>query len=294
MDKESINQNPLSSEDTYSGKIYPLGSPTGGNIDLKWLREQLDERIIQTDVNEQFEKREDLHIPEVFQSDSSGEIDIASIKDVQYAESDALRCITGQIVLDDPSTITFRDKKVLILETLSAQFVIGEHESLHFLSIFGERRIVNNISDIISDDINNLGFSLNDEMSIGHVGFIEIANDLVDNLLNTTFSDYPQPSLDKKRYLGRGYQDEPEYKEETRRGNVHGHRFTTSKLDGKETTIEISDDGLVRSYTKITLEAYLHLITEYILPNVNRPVQSSAHSFSTEGSKASGENKDSN
>jgi len=105
----------------------------------------------------------------------------------------------------------------------------------------------------------------------------------VDYLRLTTIADYSNPNIDKKRYIGKGYDDEPEFTRDLQNGNIHGHRFGTQKIgDGTDKTVEVSEDGLVRSYNTIALGEYLHMVATYIVPNVRMQTQTSVHAYSEE------------
>ncbi|EJN61576.1 hypothetical protein [Halogranum rubrum] len=281
--ESSDSSDPILEESSFSGKVFLLGAPQTGVLDHQRLCEELEGRTVELegDFNED---EENLHIPPVFRSESGDAAAIAKITRVSKFKASQVSGVVGFVRHNQPDTVTFEDKKILTLDSVETRFAIYECSGQYYLSILGKRALVNSISKIISDELERVGFTIQ-ELSIEHDGFENIYRELVDYLRITTFSDYSNPTIDKKRLIGNGYGEEEEYRREARDGSVRGHRFGTRKIgDGTDKTIEISGDGLVRCYNKIALGEYLGMIAQYIIPNVRTQTQSSVFAF---GSKES-------
>jgi hypothetical protein len=266
---ESGTTSPLLEEDQYSGKIFYLSS-NSSVIDLEDLKQGLSDRKIhfEADFDDEDDK-EELVVPRIFRAEDGSVLTVTTSTAVEYVERGDLQALTGLFVLDEPGIITFRDDRVLILDTLDVRFAVFSSGDDYFLVLLGKRELVTYVLEILSEELNEMNLSAI-ECEIKHSGIDNIADELADELLDTTFEDYPQPSIDKKRIWGRGYGEDPEYQKEKQRGNVRGHMMSTTELaDGEEKVISVSDDGLIRSYSNLTLYTYLDMIVNYIIPNIS-------------------------
>lgn len=257
-------KNPLYEKYQYTGKIYRLsGEPTV--FDYEELASGLRQKKIYTELN--YDEDEKITVPEVFQTPGGTIETMTNFNPVEVREENGLRIVTGFVILDDPNEINFRDQRVLVMNTSEVRFAIFGYDGDHFLVMMGSRELVDGVLEIIRGDLDDLGVKAN-PVNITPQGIENIADSLADVLLDTTFEDYPQTTIDKKRIWGRGYRDDPEYQEEKDRGKVRGHMMATTELaDEREKVISISDDGLVRSYSNMMLLTYLKMIRDYILPN---------------------------
>lgn len=282
---------PIAKEGAYSGKIFLLGAPRTGVLDHVWLQEVLENASVKIESAVNLEDT-DLHIPEIFQTDSGKTADIASINEVSEFETAAVSGVVGLIKHNDPDTITFEEDRVLILKSCETQFAIFQTQGQYYLSILGRRELAESISEIISEELKRIGFTIED-LHIDDRGFENIAEKLVDYLRLTTIADYSNPNIDKKRYIGKGYDNEEEFMRDLQNGSIHGHRFGTQKIgDGTDKTVEVSEDGLVRSYNTISLGEYLNMIATYIVPNVRKQTQTSVHAYSKGSIASTGQNLD--
>ena len=260
------SENPLDVIDQYTGKVFRLSS-TAGSLDLNRLPDMLSGKRIFLDPPKEYQN-EDIEVPEIFKT--NGEVRImTTVENVQRVSGGDLDIVTGDIILDETGSVMFRNQQVLLLDTESVQFVIFEYESIHYISLIAGRKLVDNVLKILGDDFEDENLSLT-EILLSSSDIDKVADDLADELLNTTFQDYPQSSIDKKYISGRGYQNEPEYQEEKRRGAVRTHMMATEKLiDGSEKVVSLSEDALVRSYSNLALHTYLNMIRDYILPPIS-------------------------
>ena len=257
-------KNPLYEKHQYTGKIYRLsGEPAV--FDYEELASGLRQKKIYTELN--YDEDEKIIVPEVFQTPGGTIETMTNFNPVEVREENGLRIVTGFVILDDPNEVNFRDQRVLVMNTSEVRFAIFGYDGDHFLVMMGSRELVDGVLEIIRGDLDDLGVKAN-PVNITPQGIENIADSLADVLLDTTFEDYPQTTIDKKRIWGRGYRDDPEYQEEKNRGKVRGHMMATTELaDEREKVISISDDGLVRSYSNMMLLTYLKMIRGYILPN---------------------------
>lgn len=259
-------ENPLTQSATYSGKVYRL-TKTQGKLDLPTLQAQLSNKTIHLDTPSEYQEDEDLIKPDVFTENGKIKI-ITTIEDVELTENGAMRALSGNIVLDETGAVVFREKRVLVLDTESVRFVVFEDSECYYMVLIAGRNLVENVLHIIAEELEELDLSLT-EITLTSDDIDHIADQLAEELLNTTFQDYPQSSINKKYISGRGYQTEPEYQEEKRRGSVRTHMMATQEIGNGEKVISISEDTLVRSYSKLELQTYLIMIKEYILPHIS-------------------------
>ncbi|EFW90439.1 hypothetical protein ZOD2009_19023 [Haladaptatus paucihalophilus DX253] len=262
------HDNPLSVKDTYSGKIFQLAS-TSEELNFDLLKEHLTNRTIHLDPPDDYLDKEDLEVPRVF-TDESGDIKIVTtIEEVRHVETSEFEALTGSIVLDETGSVIFREQQVLILDTETVNFAIFEDADIFYVILIAGRNLVQHVIDVVANEFDEIELSIDPIPELDSRDIEAVADHLADELMDTTFRDYPQPSINKKRITGRGYQNEPEYEEEKRRGAVHAHMMAISKVgDGSEKVVSISDDGLVRSYSNMTLRSYLSMIRDYILPHI--------------------------
>jgi Pyruvate/2-oxoacid:ferredoxin oxidoreductase gamma subunit len=268
--------NPLTESSTYSGKVYRLSS-TQGRLSLQSLHDQLSDTTIHLDPPSEYEDDEELVKPDVFKKNGQIKI-ITTIEEVEIVESDRISALSGNIVLDETGSVVFRDNRVLILDTESVRFVVFRDGDDYYIVLIAGRNLVENVLEIIAEELEKLDLSLL-EVNLTSEDINHIADQLAEELLNTTFQDYPQSSINKKFISGRGYQSEPEYQEEKKRGSVRTHMMATEEVGNGEKVISISEDALVRSYSKLELETYLTMIQDYLLPQIS--TQSTVTDFTT-------------
>lgn len=273
--------NTLTQSSTYSGKVYRLSS-TQGSLSLEFLRDQLDGTTIHLDPPSEYEEDDDLIKPDVFKKDGKIKI-ITTIEDVEIVGNGSLRALSGNIVLDETGSVVFRDDRVLILDTESVRFLTFSDGDDYYMVLIAGRNLVENVLEIIREKLGNLDLSLL-EVNLSSDDIEHIADQLAEELLNTTFQDFPQSSINKKYISGRGYQSEPEYQEEKKRGSVRTHMMATQEIGEGEKVISISEDALVRSYSNMELETYLTLIQEYLLPQISK--QSTVTDFTEPGDQS--------
>jgi hypothetical protein len=269
-------ENPLTEPSTYSGKVYRLSS-TSGSLSLQSLREQLNDITIHLDPPSEYEEDDELIKPDVFKKDGKIKI-ITTIEEVEIVESDGISALSGNIVLDETGSVVFREDRVLVLDTESVRFVIFSDGDSYYMVLIAWRNLVDNVLEIIAEELEKLDLSLL-EVNLTSDDIDHIADQLAEELLNTTFQDYPQSSINKKYISGRGYQSEPEYQEEKKRGSVRTHMMATQEFENGEKVISISEDALVRSYSNLELKTYLKMIQDYLLPQIS--TQSTMTDFTT-------------
>ncbi len=269
-------ENPLTEPSTYSGKVYRLSS-TSGSLSLQSLREQLNDITIHLDPPSEYEEDDELIKPDVFKKDGKIKI-VTTIEGVEIVESDGISALSGNIVLDETGSVVFREDRVLILDTESVRFVIFSDGENYYMVLIAGRNLVDNVLEIIAEELEELDLSLL-EVNLTSDDIDHIADQLAEELLNTTFHDYPQSSINKKYISGRGYQSEPEYQEEKKQGSVRTHMMATQEFENGEKVISISEDALVRSYSNLELKTYLKMIQDYLLPQIS--TQSTMTDFTT-------------
>ncbi|MFC3960343.1 hypothetical protein [Halovivax cerinus] len=287
---ETISQleTPLLFEDNFTGRVFHLSLPDPETFRFEGLAENLRNRTHSIDDDDSLEDRDDIHIPEIFQSGLEEDTRLARIKDVEEINVDGIQALFGRLFHNKSDTVKYKRKKILVLDEQETKFVIFRQVGSVFLLIISSRENMRKVLGFMDNMLENLGIII-DEISISHEEFEEIGDDLIDTHLMTSVEDYKDASIHKKHIMGRGFGSSKEYEREMRRGSVHGQRFGTSKLEGPDKTVQISDDCLVRSYNKITLSSYLYMITSYIVPNLRLTRQTSVIEFGSETDTSSSE-----
>jgi hypothetical protein len=277
------DDSPELSEGEFNGRTFSLGAPQTSSLPHDELVELLQGRNIEIE-NERDDDDEKLFVPDVFKKNGDRPSEIATVTDAQPFETFHADGVIGSLTHNKSNKVTFDGKKILTFDTVETEFMIFKTNGIYYLTVFGKRGAIKSLSEFLSEELTQLGFTF-DEITISHRGFERIRDDLVDHLRLTTFSDYSSPNIHKKRWIGSGYGDNPDFEQEKTEANIRGHRFSTAKItdDVEQKTIEVSEDCLVRSYNTIELYQYIDALSEYILPNINTAVQSSAYSYGSNG-----------
>lgn len=271
---ESASSELLTQEKPYSGKFYHLSPPDSKDVSLEWLKNQLNEKKIEVEKNFDFIEKDHLHIPRIFEPDES--VNEASFGKISRIKR-PIDGLLGVIKHNEPDTVTYEQKEVLILETQETRFVLFEKRNQYYLSMLGRRSLVNSVMDLITEELEEMGFAI-DDATIRHAEFEDIQEDLMDDLRTTTIRGYPSPTIEGKDIRGRGYEKAREYEREKEEGVIHGQQFETAAVDGSSKTVQISGDGLVRTYSNMSLSSYLDMLGNYIVPNVSQ-FQTSIRSY---------------
>lgn len=267
MSSSDQSSDPFLESKQYSGKLHSISS-ANGDIDLSNIRQELDARKKYLDVSDDIQERNDLIIPDIFKDDEGSPSTTLTITDVELVDTSGVHSLMGKIVLDEEKIISFRNDDILILDTVSAPFLVFSSNGTYFFLLLASRDVVEDILILIDEMLRRANLSVK-ELSLSHDAIETIADDLADELLDTTFEDYPRSSVKTKKIWGRGYRDDPEYVQEAQRGDIHGHMMSTTELaDGKERVISVSDDALIRSYSTLGLDTYINMIQEHIIPHV--------------------------
>lgn len=274
---DSATSELLTQEEPYSGKFYHLSPPESRDVSLDWLKENLEGKKIEVEKDFDFVERENLHIPRIFEPDDS--MNQASFGKMSRIER-PIDGILGVVKHNEPDTVIYEGKEVLVLETQETRFVLFEKRNQYYLSMLGRRSLVNAVLDLISEELEAFGFTI-DDATIRHSEFEDIQEELMDDLRTTTIRGYPSPTIEGKDIRGHGYEKAREYEREIEEGVIHGQRFETAAVDGSRKTVQISGDGLVRSYSNMTLSSYLDMLGNYIVPNVSH-YQTSLNSYESE------------
>lgn len=272
--------NPLLLEDSFNSRLFLLGAPRSGKLDHDQLAESFEGTSLDFQQSNGINDKDDLVVLEPFRGDSGDPENLAVIEEVDSFRSAYASGITGLVKQHEPDTVSFKNKRYLVLDDVENRFMIFESGEKYYLAIFGNRGRISSLSDILSEQLRNFGFAVKD-LYITSDGFEDINNHLVDALRLSTISGYTNPNIDMKRIYGYNYDGDHEFERELRDGSVSGHRFGSKSVTAdEEVTIEIANDGLVRCYNKIALSDYIDMIAEHIVPNVQTQTQTSVHAFS--------------
>lgn len=273
MTSEDTTENPLHREDTYSGKIFWLNTPTGYNLDFENLRNQLHNRTFHEDATAKVSSA--VNVPDIFKDEDENVVRTTTIGETSLHKSDWGNILYSEVLLDDLSTVHYRGQEILILDNTEAQLLVLEHDGFYYLVILGNRKIADQLAEALKAEYDQFGSMINDA-AIPPEALGSIRQELDADLMDTIISGYPEEELDSIRMKGTRLEQGEEYKRQKSRGKLQTHMFHTMELaPDEEKTVGLSRDGLVRIYSKSTISVYLRLVVEYILPHIARPIESS-------------------
>lgn len=196
-------------------------------------------------------------------------------EDVKIVSYDGQKIISGNIMLDNIDKIVYRDQEILVLDTTTARFVVIEENGFYYFGVLASRQLSETVTEIIRDDFPELGSIIN-KTRLSSDAIAEIRNSLNATLMDTIITDYDQNEITQTRIQGEDYEGTRVYDQLDSGGSVKTHIFQTDVLVPDDTkTVQIGRDGLVRIYSNATLQTYLLLLKDHIIPEVHRDVESS-------------------
>lgn len=272
-------ENPLLLEDQYSGKIYWLNQPEGISLDLDSLKEQMGGRSFTEDISESID-RENTIVPDVFIEDGKV-VRSTTISETQIAKSGGVDVLVGTIILDDVSEVSYRERKILIMNTTDAHFCIFEWEGFYYLAFLSRREVAEAAAAVLKAEYDQFGSMINPtRFASEHIE--RIRESLEAELRDTTISDYPEKSITRMQITGQNLEDEEEYQRQKRRGKIKTHMIQTAVLtpEDEDIVLSISRDGLVRVFSKTTISTYMTLLKEHVLPNIHRDIENKSPTIS--------------
>lgn len=272
-ESDTESRGPLQVTDTYSGKLFWLNPPSGKTLNIENLKNELQERTFQEDISDQFDQS-NLVVPTVFQQDGQM-VRTTTTEEVQLVSFDDEDVMTGRVVLDQVKKIAYRDNEILVLDTAEVDFMIFRQENFCYLSVLAPRGLANTVIDILRSEFSEFGSTIN-STRLGPDAISNIRNSLNAVLMDTIITDYDQSEITQTRIQGENYDETDLYDEIDRGGRVKSHMFQSDVLVPDQTrTIQIGRDGLVRIYSNSTLQTYLKLLKDHVIPEVHRDVSSS-------------------
>lgn len=272
-DTDGTSDGPLQTMDTYSGKVYWLNPPSGQTIDLENLKNELKDRTFQENISKEFDLN-DLIVPEVFEKDGKM-VRTTTTENVELVSYNGQKIISGAVMLDKVNKIEYRNQEILVLDTTTARFMIFEQDGFCYLCVLANRELAKTVIDIIRDDFPELGSIIN-QTRLGSDAISEIRNSLDAVLMDTIITDYDQTEITQTRIQGENYEGTSVYDQLGSDGKVKSHLFQTDVLVPDDTkTVLVGRDGLIRIYSNATLQTYLLLLKNHVIPEVHRDVESS-------------------
>ena len=273
MSTHEIPEDPLSKVGQYSGMIYWINAPSGLSLDLKNLRDHLDDRILKQDISDQID--ESTKIPDVFK-DNGNVIRKTSVSGAKITTSRVGEVIWADVQMDSTNTVSYRGQKILTMDASEAELIIFEHQNITYAIVVARRDVAESVADIIRKEYSQIGDLINGTR-LEDKALREIREDLNADLIDTILSEFPDEDLTNVEYSGSGFEDHRDYTTHQSRGVTQNYMFQTDDLVADDhKTIRIANDGLVRIYNNTQLEIYLQLLTDYILPRVHRDSSGSA------------------
>lgn len=272
-ESDDESQGPLHVTDTYSGKLFWLNPPSGKTFDIENLKDELQERTFQEDISDQFDQT-NLVVPAVFQQDGQM-VRTTTTEDVQLVSFDGEDVMTGRVVLDQAKKIAYRDDEILVLDTAEVDLMMFKQDVFYYLSVLASRELADTVIDILRAEFPEFGSTIN-STRLGPDAISNIRESLNAVLMDTIITDYDQSEITQTRIQGENYDDTDLYDQIDRGGRVKSHMFQSDALVPDQTkTIQIGRDGLVRIYSNSTLQTYLKLLKNHVIPEVHRDVSSS-------------------
>ena len=129
--------------------------------------------------------------------------------------------------------------------------------------------------DILRAEFPEFGSTIN-STRLGPDAISNIRDSLNAVLMDTIITDYDQSEITQTRIQGENYDETDLYDQIDRGGRVKSHMFQSDVLVPDQTkTIQTGRDGLVRIYSNSTLQTYLKLLKNHVIPEVHRDVSSS-------------------
>lgn len=272
-ESDTESQGPLHVTDTYSGKLFWLNPPSRKTLDIENLKTELQERTFREDISDQFDQT-NLVVPTVFQQDGQM-VRTTTTEDVQLVSFDDEDVMTGRVVLDQAKKIAYRDNEILVLDTAEVDFMTFRQDDFYYLSVLAPRGLANTVIDILRAEFPEFGSTIN-STRLGPDAISNIRDSLNAVLMDTIITDYDQSEITQTRIQGENYDETDLYDQIDRGGRVKSHMFQSDVLVPDQTkTIQIGRDGLVRIYSNSTLQTYLKLLKNHVIPEVHRDVSSS-------------------
>lgn len=255
-----------------TGVTYFLLTLRKGKINFVKLKEKLENRydvedVFEDAIEKHIEEGEELYIPEVFKDKEREHIILKTSIDKVVL---TLSSLFGKATIDKPVFFSYRDYRILIIETTEIHFIILEDEKTkkHYLVIFGSRANSKNMLIRLNKFLEKIGlFAVPAILDPTKIDFIR--NQLNGELIDTTLDQFPSPKIRKKRIIGRGFQDEESYIRDAEISSVHQHMFEfKSGVKNSPKVIVLSEDALVRFYSSITCKDYEWFLREHIFPHL--------------------------
>lgn len=272
-ESDTESQGPLHVTDTYSGKLFWLNPPSGKTVDIENLKDELQERTFREDISEQFDQT-NLVVPTVFQQDGQM-VRTTTTEDVQLVSFDNEDVMTGRVVLDQTKKIAYRDNEILVLDTAEVDFMIFKQSGFYYSAVLAPRGLADTVIEIFRAEFPEFGSTIN-STRLGPDAISNIRDSLNAVLMDTIITDYDQSEITQTRIQGENYDKTDLYDQIDRGGRVKSHMFQSDVLVPDQTkTIQIGRDGLVRIYSNSTLQTYLKLLKNHVIPEVHRDVSSS-------------------
>ncbi len=272
-ESDTESQGPLHVTDTYSGKLFWLNPPSGKTLNIENLKDELQERTFREDISDQFDQT-NIVVPAVFQQDGQM-VRTTTTEGVQLVSFDDEDVMTGRVVLDQAKKIAYRDDEILVLDTAEVDFMIFKQGGFCYLAVLAPRGLANTVIDILRAEFPEFGSTIN-STRLGPDAISNIRDSLNAVLMDTIITDYDQSEITQTRIQGENYDETDLYDQIDRGGQVKSHMFQSDALVPDQTkTIQIGRDGLVRIYSNSTLQTYLKLLKNHVIPEVHRDVSSS-------------------
>lgn len=271
----------LMAEGQFSGKLFWLNIPSDYDVDYQQLRGQLQDRTFYRSVSEDMDLGS-VYVPDIFIQD--GEITKTIVfQSIELINDRGNTLLFGTAVLDEPYTVEYQGQEILILGTTRANFIIFQFQSHHYIEFLCAREVAENIASVLRDESDVLGPAIR-ETRLRPDAIEAIRRALSANLMDTEFGDFPEPELTSLRMRGYGFEGGDEYDRQSSRGRIQNHMMQTEDwIPGESKVLSVSRDGLIRSYSKVTLSRYMGLLKNYVIPHIQREQDSSVLSIWGDG-----------
>ena len=272
----------LSVEGEYSGLLYWITVPSGKKLSIDNLRSHLNGRIFEENISKEID--ETTEVPDVFKEDDQI-VRRTSVSNTKKVDTLFGEMVVADVIMDRDNTVNYRDKKILTMNAYHAKLVVFEQDGVAYLLIVASRKVSTDVATMLKRKFDELGELIN-ETRLSDVSLQKIVDDLDAALVDTIIAEFPDDDLNSMEFTGDDYGNNSDYEKQESRGKTQNHMFGTEQVVGADRiTVRIANDGLVRIYNKVSLETYIRLVSEHVVPNVHRDQTGSASLEAFEASK---------
>jgi hypothetical protein len=230
-----------------------------------YKRLENEEKEILIDVKEKFPD-ENVYVPDIFLKD--GKLRLKNKIEKIELGSNSLFFILSADYLQKHY---YRGGTYLIIRTnmFSFELLYNKKVSKYFVILYCARYRSLVIRQILNDLLLKVGLRIAPSF-LKPKKLKEIKDSLKGKLLIANLEDYPYIDLNRKVYIGNGFDNRKEFVTDTEIGKVSGQMFHFM-MDGdeKDNVVTLANDGLVRFYNNVSYDYFKRFMQNYILEHLS-------------------------